>query len=123
MQTCKKCYVVPQQHTVCVPFTYTKWVPEYRTVVDKVRTCRYVPEVRTCQVPCVRCRMVPEECVAMVPTTVCTHEPYCTMVRRCRVVPVPVPEAPCCGPVASMSHAEWFARTVNSAQTEVVQAK
>lgn len=116
--------MVPECKVVYVPQTICRMVPEERTCVRKEYYCRYVTEYRTCRTPVVHCRMVPEECVKQVPEVVCDWEAYtvCIKVPRCVPICEPVCDAPAapCGPVSAvtpMSHAEWYARTMDKVRS------
>lgn len=138
MQTCRRCYQVPEEKVQYIPYTTCRMVPEERCQTVKCHRIREIQEQRTCQVPYTTCRMVQEEHCSQVPVTTCHLEPYCVKVKVYRQVPVcePVceptcppacPPAPCC-PDAPISRgpntAEWYARVTDRALrgNPVVQA-
>jgi hypothetical protein len=91
MVTRRKCYMVPEVHVKCVPYTTCHMVREEKCEVTTCRRCKMMPEERVCQVPYTTCRMVPQECVKLVPSTVCHLEAYCVRYKVCRQIPICVP--------------------------------
>jgi len=123
--------MVPECVPVQVPYTVCKMIPEERVHVENVTTCKTVVEYHTRCVPYVTCKMITQEVCQQVPQVVCDYEPYTVTVKRCRVIPVVIPncEKPCCPtpcekpcpapcvPVLKpCSHSEWFARSIDRAR-------
>ena len=98
MINCRRCYLVPEQKVVQVPYTTCRMVPEERYQTITCQRCKLVPEERVCQVPYVTCHTETQECVRQIPHTECHLEPYCVTYKVCRCVPVCVPVEPCCTP-------------------------